>query len=129
MIGTIQNGKLVTSGNFAKRVAQFKEGDKVVITLEKYRKARSLNQNSYYWGGVLPPISEHTGHSSYELDKIFEVMFAPRIIKNLGDKEITRIKHCKELNTGEFTEYIERVVAEASNLGISVMTPDQYYVH
>ncbi len=81
---------------------------------------RTFNQNGWYWGVVLPLISETTGHTPNELDDIFEEMFAPKKIYKFNGKEIVRDKHCKDLTIGEFIEFIERIRAEVAGLGIII---------
>ena len=54
---------------------QFYLGDKVVITIEKMRARRSLDQNNFYWGAVLPAISESTGDYVEDLHEFFKRKF------------------------------------------------------
>lgn len=67
----VREGKLypLSRSYFDKNLQHF-EGN-VVVTIEKLQSKRSINQNSYYWGVVLPTIAEHTGHSVEELHGVF----------------------------------------------------------
>ena len=35
---------------------------KLTVTIQKYRKKRSLNANAYYWSVCIPVLSEHFGY-------------------------------------------------------------------
>jgi hypothetical protein len=37
------------------------------VTVEKYRKKRSLDANRYYWSCVVTPLAEHTGFTREEM--------------------------------------------------------------
>lgn len=102
-------------------------GKKIYLIVKPISKIRSLNQNNYYWGGVLTPISEHTGHSIEDLHELFKEMF-------LGRQEITWRGMKKNIlttttskNTSEFSEYTSKIISEVADMGIRIASPEEYY--
>lgn len=91
-----------------------------IIEIEKEKSRRSLNANAYLWGVVYELISKHTGHTSQELHEIYSRMFLkPKFITYKG-KEIKLPTGTSILNKIQFGEYLDRVIAEASSMGIVI---------
>lgn len=111
--------------------ANFKEGDKLVITVKKYRKIRSTgapgetgNQNGWYWDVVLPIISEWSGHTVDELHEIYKSLYAPKKRYLMKDgREVTIAKSTGDMDTLEFTEYVERIRADVGEQGVVIPDP------
>ena len=40
---------------------------RLTVTVEKYRKKRSLDANRYYWSCIVEPLAEHTGFTRDEM--------------------------------------------------------------
>lgn len=106
-------------------LASFDDGQEMEMTLSKKVKKRSLAQNAYYWGCVLPIISAETGHSCEELHEIYKRMFLPKQIIEYRDKHIAVPGSTPEASTTMFSEYIDRIGAEAAEMGITIPNPDQ----
>lgn len=115
--------KITNLEAFKDHLRKFKEGEKLIFTLEKNKKSRTNKQNSYYWGVVLKLISEHTGHSDEELHELFK-MFLPRKFITYKGKEIEITVSTKRLNTLEMVTYIDKIIVEAGSMGISIPPPD-----
>ena len=45
-------------------VSTFKDGTHVDIIIRKHRKKRTLDQNAYYFGVVVPILADHFGHDN-----------------------------------------------------------------
>ena len=123
----VDKGKLTFHDNTAlwAYLWKFKPEDELIVTIERPKRQRSLRQNSYYWGVVLKVIASETGHSVEELHEIYKRMFLPRQIIVYKDKEYPIPGSTRESDSLEFSEYIERVRAEAATLGIRIPSPDQ----
>lgn len=123
----VKDGKLEYKSpeKFYAHLWGFRPGDDLVVTVDRDRPKRSSQQNRYYWGVVLKVISEVTGHTQEELHEVFKRMFLPRRIVKFKDKEYPLPGTTTETDSAEFTEFIERVRAEAGTLGISIPNPDQ----
>lgn len=104
----------------------FKPEDQLTVTIAKNTKQRSTAQNSWYWAGILPVIARETGHSTEELHEIFKRMFLNRKIIEYRKKSIAMPGSTSDCTTVEFSEYIERVRAEAAEMGIRVPDADGF---
>lgn len=124
---TVKNGKLEFKDqiSFIKHIASQKDGSDVWVTIGSKRKERSLNQNAWYWGVVLAVIAEETGHTAEELHEIFKRMFLPPRVVTYKEKELKIASSTANLNTLEFSQYIERIRAEAGTMGITIPDPSQ----
>ncbi|MGI9503966.1 MAG: hypothetical protein ACR2RE_13035 [Geminicoccaceae bacterium] len=104
------------------------------MTVKKYKRNRSLEQNALYWRW-LGIIHSETGQDS---DDIHEVMMRkflePRLVnESPNDSEhIQRVQvySTRKLKVPEFTEYLDKVHAWAgSTLGIALPLPEEMHRH
>ncbi len=104
-------------------------GEKTIVqvTISKPTKTRSDNQNGYYWGVVLKIMSKETGHTEEELHEIFKRKFLPPKVVTYRGVGIKMPSSTADTNTLEFTDYIERIRAEAGTMGITIPDPDQVH--
>jgi len=128
--GVIKDGKLVPENpmSFRAYISRFKDGMKMEFSVGPWRKQRSSAQNNYYWGVVLEVISAETGHTPAELHEIFKRMFLPKKYIEYRDKQIDVPSSTPDQDTSQFTEYIERIRAEAATMGINVPGPGTFEI-
>jgi len=124
-IGDIENGK-VNWNNPANFIDHMKsmEGMKISVTVDKYRKTRSNNQNRYYHGTVLTMMSEETGYTNDECHALLthELLKDP----NSDHRLPPRIKSTSELDTKEFEDYMSKCRMYISdNLELYVPEPNE----
>ena len=114
-------------GSLARLLSQVTQAGKALrVTVEVWRKPRSLNQNSYYWGCIVDEIARDTGHSPAEIHEILKDMFCPVRVVRLGDVE-RQVRSTTLLSTVEMSGYIEQCIAFAAvELGISVPAAGEY---
>lgn len=120
-LGKIENG-ILTMRNRASMELEIKKYDdcEVTIKIESLKNKRTINQNSYYWGVVLDTIAESTGHTQEELHEVFKKMFLPKKFLLINKKEIQLDGTTTALSTDEFGKYIDRIIAEAGQMGIAI---------
>ena len=106
---------------------QFRD-TKIRVTVAPNREKRSLDQNAYYWGFGSSPICEYTGYTPKQQDDVFQNLFAPREVKKWRGREIVTIKHYKDLSTFEFMEFLDRIIAEAADMGIVIPLADPFEI-
>lgn len=120
---SIKDGKLhiIHRDGFCAYLKQF--GDKPFeLIVRKVRKSRSGNQNNYYWGVVLFPISENTGHTCEELHEAFKRKF----LQQRDEKGLQFTQSTTELTTTGMMDYVESVRRFASQeLGIVIPDPNE----
>jgi len=120
-------GKSLTFNNpslYSRHMQLFEDGDNVLVTIKRQSRSRSNRQNAYYWGVVLDIIAKDTGHTPEELHEIYKRMFLKKKIINYKGKEFPVPGTTTDQDTNEFSEYIERIRAEAASMGILVPDPD-----
>lgn len=119
--GKVEEGKLKLSNpnQFNNKLRNL-EGKNVKVSLETRKNSRTLAQNGYYWGIVLGTISDYTGYEVEDLHNHFKYHFLKRKVGNLDT-----FKSTTELNTKEFSDYIEHIRKFANQvIGIDILTPE-----
>lgn len=94
----------------------------VFINIGKNRrnKTRSDQENRYYWGVVLPLISDHTGETTEDLHDHFRVRFLMH-----GDK-FQRPRSTTSLTISEFEDYLSKIRMFAiQDLNVFVPLPNE----
>ena len=100
------------------------DGKDIELSLRRRQKRRSLNQNSYYWGVVIPLIGEFCGYDKDDMHFNLKQMF-------LRDREheehgLIRVRSTVGLSTTEFNDYVEQCVRWAvTELGVIIPDPGQ----
>lgn len=117
--------KFANADALRKHLELFNDGEEAVVIVKRRVHRRSLRQNAYYWGVVLPVIAKDTGHTTEELHEIYKRMFLPRQVLRYKDREYPIPGSTTEQDSPEFSEYIERIRAEAATLGIVVPNPNE----
>jgi hypothetical protein len=104
--GKIESGKMVLQSRW--RMAEWLAGQKdmpVEIVIRRIRKGRSLPQNSYYWGVVIPILSQHLGYEKDEMHEALKFEF----LKIHDDRPLATARSTTDLSTTEFKTYIEQI--------------------
>lgn len=111
------------------------EGRRFVETIQEVKNKPTVSQYNYYRGGILIACyeSEMFCHLDNK-DKIHELYFAKKFLTH---KELIVLKNEKyeveitrslaDISDKEMGEFIDRVLAECDQLGIEVLSPEQYY--
>lgn len=97
------------------------------VTIEEYRKKRSLSQLGLLWkrhGEIAAAISDHTGYSAEEVHELLKRMFlTPKIIEIEG----RTFKHysTKDLSAADMSAFMQKIETFAmSELGLLLTNPD-----
>jgi len=119
---TIENGKMLMRDREGFQKYLYSLMGEFVLTIKKERKARSDQQNKYYWSVIVQIPADHFGYTPEEMHETFKYMFLRR--EEQG-KPLT-IGSTAKTNTKEFTDYIEKIViCLATEYGILLPTPNQ----
>ena len=116
----VENGKIIFENKETLDLWVSSLEGEVEVIIRKPRKNRTTPQNDYYWGIVLPTIAESTGSTKEELHEVFKRMFLTARIIKYREKEIRVPGSTALISTKEFVEYIERIIVEAGELGITI---------
>ena len=104
-----------------------KRGGQWRVTVEPYKRKRTLDQNAYLHAVPLKIISQHTGHDLEELKEyLCGEAFGWKEI-TIGERTISKpVKTTSQLNVEQFTWFIEWVLAWASNeLNLRIPLPEE----
>lgn len=132
---SIVNGVFKRNRNLVLQAIQSFNGKEVVITFSKPKKSRSNNQNSFYWGVVLPLVQKGLLDATGELrsnDNIHYKILLPLFaatneIANTDSGEcINERLTSSEMTTTQFCEYIIEIQKWAAEfLGIDIPSPNE----
>ncbi len=131
--GRVLNGlvKLSNKTEFAKDIANF-EGKEIVITVEVKSKKRSLKQNRYYWGVVVPLVKAGLTDAGwrYTTEQVHEDLkrdFNIVEIVNEQSGEIRKsIGSTTEMTTKQIMEYFAKITEwSAEYLGVEIPEPNE----
>jgi len=124
----LRGGKLEASRKFIAFQLALYQDCPVKIIIERIKSRKTLQQLGYFFGGVLPPIAEHTGYTINQLYyEVFKPLYAPIVIRKWKGREIMSRKGLSEMSVGEAAEFIMVIKQEAEEMGIHIGTPEDYW--
>jgi hypothetical protein len=129
------NGNLKRNRDHIKQAIASFEGKEVIISIDKAKKNRSNNQNSYYWGVCIPLIQsglkeatgEYFGIDNIHYDILLK-MFAPslEVVNKSTGQILSRQISSSDMTTIQFMEYVMEVQKWASEfLNINIPDPNE----
>lgn len=99
----------------------------IVVTIEPYKKKRSLSQNALLWKRhteITNAISEYTGYSAEDVHEILKQKFLQPTILEINGQIVKRYSS-KNLTTAEMTKFMDQIEAFAqTELGIILTNPE-----
>lgn len=126
--GHITNRKVVAS--------QFDLPDGSYLVTIRSKKNRSIPQNRYYWGAMLPMIKKGLNEAGYnevktinDAHEVVKGLFLKKYISNNEGTALEISGSTAELTTVEFNELIEKVQQWAAEfLGIEIPDPNEQII-
>jgi len=112
-----RKGKLEFFNPEAFEVYLRSQPEEVQVGITSKANLRSPHQNRYYWGCVLPLISETTGYIPTECHDILRALFlreSKAVDTKSGEIEIDCCRSTADLSTIAFEEYLSQVRQWAS---------------
>ena len=123
--------KIYNRGQFDKDILMFLDKE-ITLTIERKKKKRSIEQNSYYWGVVVPLVKEGLIDVGYRvgLEQSHNYLrdhFAKGELVNEKTGEILPIKlSTTDMTTTDFMGYIEQIQQwSAEYLNIQIPDPNE----
>jgi len=104
-------------------------GKDVTVTVERKKRSRSVEQNAYYWGVVVPMAQSGLNDTGYRADKLtthtlLKTLFLKQEIVNEQTGEILNaVGSTSKLSTVQFMEFIADVQRWAAEF-LSIEIPD-----
>ena len=97
---------------------------RLTVTVQKYRKKRSLNANAYYWSVCIPVLAEHFGYRSDEMHTCILGAYVGWEQRNFRGQLVyvpRRTSTTPEvMDTMDFTNLIECAIQIAAEEGIII---------
>lgn len=120
--GVVQGGKLALDSRdaFARFVARL-DGKRVTVSVQKFRKQRSLAQQSWYWGVLIPILAEHLGYDKDDLHEALKMKF----LRVKLDDDLETVKSSAKLTTEEYSRWMEDCQRLAAEYGVDVPMPNE----
>jgi len=88
--------------------SNFKEGQRVLVSVKKFSKKRTQQQNAYYWGVVVQILGDHFGYEPEEMHEELKLMFNP-IESKIRPGEMIGGSTTKIPRDKFIDDYIERI--------------------
>ncbi|MAF42610.1 MAG: hypothetical protein CMI54_00385 [Parcubacteria group bacterium] len=123
--GNVQKGKFVITNRekFLEEI-QGLEGKRITVTIEKYKKPRSNEENRYYRGVIVKILADELGYSHEEMHEILKEKFL-----KVHDDKFTWTQSTAKLSTVEFEDLCKKVRMWASaELQIYIPLPNEAYM-
>ena len=129
----IENGtlKFKQRSTVLSDIAQMKDGD-YVMTIERKRRKRSLMQNAYYWGVVVPLVKEGLLDVGYRMTMEDTHEFLKgrfNIVEKVNEKtgEILKsVGSTSQMSTSQMMDYFAEITQWAVEyLGIQIPQPNE----
>ena len=134
--GTVKDGQIKLPGKKMRRELANIDGP-IQVVIKKKRKRRSLDQNNYYWGCLVPALksafsewSPETGWTSEMVHEYLKNRFLPQV-REWGEtvtpdgEAIPEPATTKKLTTIEFSHYKELIQLWASTMDILIPDPGE----
>jgi hypothetical protein len=105
----------------------------LIITIRKFRKSRTGRQNRYYWGVIVPYVKNFKKETEgitvtkddihlYHLQKVMGLQ--PDTKEVMGEVLVYfTVKSTSDMDTKEFTEFVEEVRAHWAKKGLDIPDP------
>lgn len=128
---TIRDGQILNKKRIKKAFDELKDGT-YQVKIESAKK-RSLQQNKYYFGCVLPMAKQGFNDIGYDeiqttedVHEIFKSLFIKRHFENKDGLVMEYVGTTTKLSTFEFMEYIDKIAKFcAENLSIAIPAPGE----
>lgn len=108
------------------------EGKRVLLTIKQITRKRSLNQNAFYWGCIIPAVRQMFEDAGTTLDEedVHDFLKAnvgglKRVIADPAGVRHTVARSTTSLTTIEFEEYLEKVRAWAAAFDVVLPFPNE----
>ena len=104
-----------------------KFGDKGVwLEVQPVKEWHSDQQRAYYFGVVVDLLAKNSGDTKDDMHQILKRLFLGRVIERFN-KKILIPGSTKLLSKGEFADYITKCINLATEFGVMIPTPEEYY--
>lgn len=97
------------------------EGKPVDVSIRLHRPQRSLSQNAYLHGVVIPLLAEHCGYEPEEMKDALKLKF----LRIHNDTDLPTVRRTRDLTTAEMAEFVRQCQHLAAELGVYIPDPGE----
>ncbi len=90
---------------FLSELAGNKESVPIVLNIQEWKNNRSKNQNAYYWGVVIPMLSDHLGYLPDETHEAIKWKF----LRKGGTDKLPTVRSSTSLDKIEWEDLMEKI--------------------
>lgn len=101
----------------------FASGNQVQVVAKPYRETRSTAQNRLYWRWV-GEIAKATGHNKRDIADYYQSELLEPVVSEFNGKRAESIRSTKELDTAEFSEFLQQFQQMADEGGFQLTSFD-----
>ena len=101
----------------------FKKDQLVEVFIRKVTRIRSLSQNRYYWGIVIPAIMEYMGED-WDKDGVHFALKEKFLSRRDPDTGLVVVTSTTELTVEQFRSYIDMIIRYFAQMGCRIPSPD-----
>lgn len=131
-LALINAGGIVNETDFRRVLARLRDGHYVMKITAK--RQRSLSQNAYFHGVVLPLVFEGLRDAGFDdvddeetAKMVVKNLFAKKWIHNADGVGIEYVQDTHKMTTVEFSEFIDKIIKFGVEfLGIQIPYPNEY---
>lgn len=125
--GTVENGRLVLDNEPAYFSTLFALNGEIELVIQKRKRSRTLKQNAYYRGVVVPMIAKETGDSDKRMHEILKRKFL-KDFTFINGEVFYFSRTTTTLTTKQFVEYIDEIKLWALDfLNLNIPDADEVY--
>ena len=96
------------------------------VTVERYRKARSNEQNRYLWGVAYDALEKATGQPKQDWHEyMLGEHFGWEEVSLFGKKKIRPLNRSSKLSTVEFMDFVHFIQQRAAEHGLYIPDPNE----
>lgn len=138
LVTQINNGQMSNINAFTRALGAL-NGKWVKITLKERKSKRSLSQNAYYWGVVLPcflPLLEEWGNESPTTEEAHELIKYSAVfpedcekVLRLPNGEVRKARSTTYMDKGQFADFVARIQRFAAQHNIYIPDPQEEMAH
>lgn len=124
--GSVKGGQIQVSDPYIwKGLIKALEGKEITVSLQKRRKVRSLDQNAYFHGVILPLLAEAAGYEVDEMKDALKLHFLS--VEPTEKGKLPRVRGTSELDTAEFSNFCDQCIRLGAEL-YQIAIPDPYFL-
>lgn len=102
-------------------------GRRVLVTVSRWIKPKTLPQLGYYFGVVLPYWAEHAGYTQDELHEQLKLAYLEPVLRisEFTGEERSIVPSLRDVNVEQMSSFLDRLVREAALQGIRLPPPNE----